>query len=655
MTAGAFHPEGRLDRDVFLRRLDRVSPGASATAYADPWVVLATSAGSPYRADARCTFFDGHLENRCILAATLGMAEDAPAAAVVHAAEAAWPETFAQRLRGSFVVALWDTTRRSGLLAVDQLGGRSLFYTIMPDGALLFASELVTLLCLLPVRPAPDPTSVAAWLLDHRLSYGTTLYRGVRRLGAAHALELGPSGRNAVRYWSPRYDRPLEGMGADLSEALWDHVVRAVDSKAEVSDRPAVILSGGVDSSVAAAAAVEAAAGRKPAPRAYSAVFPDIPSIDESDRIDAVVDFLDLDSVEMHLRPSGALALAFEYVDSWSLPLPGPGAALEQPLVERAVAEGATVILDGQAGDELFGQARFLIADRLRHGRVAASYALAASMLPSSVTGLDKWRYAFQPWKFFGLQAAIPRRLHESLRGLRGRERTLPAWFAAPPGTFDVREPSPWPWKEAGVPRWWAHRAFVTARMRDISGANDYLRHRAWAVGADARPPLLDVDLVEFVLRLPPELSFRSSYADRPLIRDAMRGRLPDLVRLNRVKSNVAAFYYETIAGPDLAPARRLLADGTPEIGAYTDMRAVRELLYGHRPAIGEAGWYDWFGSIWRLASTEIWLREEADPGFAGRARSEPDVLATIRSDHRVRRRVADSSFFPPCATTQPV
>ncbi len=106
----------------------------------------------------------------------------------------------------------------------------------------------------------------------------------------------------------------------------------------------------------------------------------------------------------------------------------------------------------------------------------------------------------------------------------------------------------------------------------------EYLRQRAASAGLVARPPLFDVDLVEFALRIPPELEFAAEL-DRPLIREAMRGRVPDVVRLDVLKSNLAPFHHASVAGPDLAPIREVLSSPDLEIAAYVDVDAVRRLV----------------------------------------------------------------------------
>ena len=103
---------------------------------------------------------------------------------------------------GPFALVAWDRAARRGLLAQDQLGGRSLF-TFEDGPRLWFATEVAVLLRLLPRRPEPDELALAYHLVDHSIPDGRMLYRGVSRLGAGASLELSDAGRTARRHWAP--------------------------------------------------------------------------------------------------------------------------------------------------------------------------------------------------------------------------------------------------------------------------------------------------------------------------------------------------------------------------------------------------------------------------------------------------------------------
>jgi asparagine synthase (glutamine-hydrolysing) len=140
--------------------------------------------------------------------------------------------------------------------------------------------------------------------------------------------------------------------------------------------------------------------------------------------------------------------------------------------------------------------------------------------------------------------------------------------------------------------------------------AYDHVRRRAALAGIEARHPLVDVDVLELMFRLPPEHAYSSAHS-RPLLRQALAGLLPDEVRLRRTKSNFDAVFHEGLAGPDLPALRALLGADDLRLGDYVVRDAVQGLL--ERPPSAGPELSKWAMRVWRLATAELWLRVQED------------------------------------------
>jgi asparagine synthase (glutamine-hydrolysing) len=194
-------------------------------------------------------------------------------------------------------------------------------------------------------------------------------------------------------------------------------------------------------------------------------------------------------------------------------------------------------------------------------------------------------------------------------------------------------------------PRWWADIAYGLTRGIEETGVFEQQRRTAAAAGLDARHPLFDLDLVELGLRLPP-LSSYDRYLNRPVLRAATEGLLPDAVRLRPRKVLFDSLLVDCLAGADAEAVRALLGPGA-ELGAYVELERVRaELLEAER--LRRAQPFRWMWQVWRLCTAECWLREQAEPS------ASIPVLEPSPSQARVTLRQAAatgepvSSVFPP-------
>jgi asparagine synthase (glutamine-hydrolysing) len=533
-----------------------------------------------------------------------------------HAVAAGWDEhgeRALEELRGEFVVAIWSPRDGRGVVARDQLGGRTLFWTTV-GGRLAFAEELRDLLPLLERTPDPDRVAATVWLAEGVWPLGRSCFEGIARLGPGRLLRAEGTAVREATWWQPRYQPPLDAPADQLAELVGDAVDAAVRRSMRGSERPAVLLSGGLDSTTVAAAATRA--GR---PVAYSGVFPEHDAVDEATLIDDVTGFLEIEAVREEIRPAGVLRGALDYMREWGMPVASPNHALWRPLLEHARAHGIDALLDGEGGDEVFGGAPYAIADRLRRGGVRSAWRLTRALTGMPADASNRRVAAYL--RIYGLKGALPHGLHDRLRRSRGPLRHVPAHLGPVAGRLVLDNHDPIAWKRGSGPLWWRHQAYLLTTMRELLDAHGYLRRRATEAGLDPRHPFLhDVDLVELVLRLPPEPRFDRD-RDRVLLRRAMAGRLPDSVRLRRGKAYFNPLLTDALEGPDGAAIDALLRDPAARVRQIVDGAALdAHLLDAPAPATG-ASRADRNTWLWRLGVMECWLRSIEDASFDVRDR----------------------------------
>ena len=207
---------------------------------------------------------------------------------------------------------------------------------------------------------------------------------------------------------------------------------------------------------------------------------------------------------------------------------------------------------------------------------------------------------------------ALPYRLHKTLRHPFAA-RDAPSWLR-PEITRDLLDSDdPLAWKRLDGPRWWANIAHGLTRGIEEGAVFEHQRQGAASAGLEARHPLFDLDLVELGLRQPALATF-NRYRNRPVLRAAMAGTLPDAVRLRPEKALFDSVLIDSLAGPDGMAVRRLLTDPGTELRAYVDLGDLKRDLFDTDRHLREQP-FQWMWQVWRLSTAECWLRAQADPG----------------------------------------
>jgi asparagine synthase (glutamine-hydrolysing) len=497
---------------------------------------------------------------------------------------------FAERLRGMFAVAIWDSRKRRLVLARDRFGIKPLHWARLAGGSLGFASELKALLHAPGFSREIDPDAVEAFLAFNSIPAPLTIYRDARKLAPGHVLAWDArSGEVAIeRYARPAPAPPEPRAPEEVLQALRDSVRAHL-----VSDVPVgVLLSGGVDSSALAALAATESGERI---STFSIGFEE-QGFDETGRARLVAERYDTDHHELIVRPD-AVELLPKLAEAFDEPF-ADSSALPTWLVSELAASHVKVALSGEGGDELFGGYYTYVADLLapRFGRLASIARPVIERLPSSSARAASFDYKAK--RFARSAGLAPLEAHHGWKEIFGagaRAAMLDGRRGADPiGVY--RETYA---ETAGMPE--------LARLQDVD-LNVYLPsdllvktdRASMAHSLEARVPFLDTAVAAVALRLPTRQKVRG-FQKKVLLRKAVEPLLPDEIIHGR-KQGFSIPAAAWLRG-ELEPfARDVLSPARIRDQGWFDPDVVTSLLDRH-----VARREDLSRQLWGLMAFSLW------------------------------------------------
>jgi asparagine synthase (glutamine-hydrolysing) len=538
--------------------------------------------------------------------------------AIVHAYEE-FGKNCVEHLRGMFAFALWDEKARALFIARDRVGKKPLYYTVTPEGTLVFGSELKSLL---------EHPSVAretnADALDAYLSFGYVpdplcIFRGIHKLPPGHHLTF-VDGRVAVeRYWDFNFE-PVEIKREEdyLEElkALLDEAVRL----RLVSDVPlGAFLSGGVDSS--AVVGLMSRAMSQPV-KTFSIGFNE-DTYDELKYARVAAKHFGTEHHEFIVTPD-ICDIVDELVWHFDEPF-ADSSAIPTYMVSKLAREYVTVALSGDGGDELFAGYTRYVVDRKRSGlarlprvvREGVMQPLSAS-LPHGAWGrnylrnvslapLERYIDSISIFTELNKQALYTSDFKARLNG-RSAGTLMFHELASHVNTGDAIDPLLYLDSKTYLPG-------------DILTKVDRM---SMAVSLEARVPLLDHKLIEFVTRIPASLKMKG-LETKYIFKQALRGLVPEEI-LHRPKQGFGVPVAEWINLQLRERIRETLTERRTRERGLFDARYVSLLLEEH-----ERGRRDHSPALWSLLMLELWHRSFADSASGNsRAGTETINLAPV-------------------------
>jgi asparagine synthase (glutamine-hydrolysing) len=482
---------------------------------------------------------------------------------------------FVERFWGAYVLLASHDGHGHSVLR-DPSGGVTAYHR-RREPLDIYASDAELLAAAGPLELSPDPVFLHHWLAFPALRTGLTGVRGVREIvpGTAHA-RAGDEERTTL-IWNPwehaAQDHTIRGI-EEAADALRSAVLTAVPRLLGDSAQVVVQLSGGLDSSIVAAALAHAGRGFRAV--TFATLTPDG---DERRYAREVAQHCGIELAELVEERASP-----DFAEVPLLALRPPPNALLRPL-HRTMANhlgliGADLALDGAGGDNVF------------------------CALGTSSPSLDALRRAGPRAGLTALQDLA--RLHGTTlwaaaraAGRRSR-RARVAWlrddsFLAPSAALPPAADHPWLHEVAAADRG------TLEHIQSIAGIFHFL--------ADPMPgsvatlhPLLAQPVLEACLRIPSWLWIRGG-RDRAVARAAFRGLLPDSILARRSKGSLGSMF---VTGYMARRARleSLLLEGKLSQTGLLDREAIRDYLRREgQPADAR------YIRLIDFASAETWLR----------------------------------------------
>ncbi|MFL6334321.1 MAG: asparagine synthase (glutamine-hydrolyzing) [Pyrinomonadaceae bacterium] len=536
--------------------------------------------------------------------------------AIVHAYEE-FGDDCVLHLNGMFGFAIWDARARRLFVARDRAGEKPLYYAETPGGDFVFGSELKSLLEHPGVPRETDPEALDAYLSFGYVPDPLSIFRGVRKLPPGHSLSAEGGRVEVRRYWDFPCGPPEEGGAERTAEDYLEELRALLNSSVRmrmVADVPlGAFLSGGVDSS-AVVGLMSRASGRPV--KTFSIGFNE-DTYDELRYARVAARAFGTEHHEFVVTPeicSVVDELAWHFDEPFA-----DSSAIPTYVVSKLARAHVTVALSGDGGDELFAGYTRYVTDNRRSGFGRLPRAVRRGLMQPLSRALPHGAWgrnfvhavAYDALDRYIEHVSVFTRLNKHSLYSDGFGAALMGGAGAPAlfHAHAARVSSPEPLDTL------LYLDSKTYLPGDILTKVDRM---SMAVSLEARVPLLDHRLIEFVSRIPAGLKLRGGET-KHVFKRALAGLVPEEI-LHRPKQGFGVPIDRWINDRLRERVRGTLEEPRTAQRGLFEQSYVRLLLDEH-----ERGRRDHAHELWALFMLELWHRTFVDDAGA-RARAEAEL-----------------------------
>jgi asparagine synthase (glutamine-hydrolysing) len=504
-------------------------------------------------------------------------------------------EAALSELRGMFALAFWDKEKSRLLLARDPFGKKPLYYSVKNNN-FLFASEIKALLKHSLVGGEINKEKAVKYFIYESVPSIETGFKDIQQVPMGHYLVVTNNNVEVKKWWAPSFTPKQAVLSENEAMNEFDKRMKMAVERRMIADVPVgLLLSGGLDSTTIGWYMKQATTAPV---HSFSVSFEE-KSFNESDFAQKAAKALSTEHHDLQFGLNEFHQTLKEVVEKMDIPF-GDASLLPTYAVSKLAREHITVALDGDGSDELLGGYGTFKAAELSEKipKLSADawrwLERAAGRLP---TDYGYFSFDFKLKSFLkGMAYRLPFRNQIWLGPFSERELKellTPAWQSGISGVFDDIFKLE---KEVLGLKTTDQISLFTIRHYLNNDILVKLDRASMLVSLEARTPFLDVDLAEYVMKLPVRYK-----KDKYLLKNVMRGRIPDEI-IDRKKQGFAIPLGYWLRGPLYDWAGDVLNEDKLKSDGVFDVRIVKRLLDEHKD-----GRADHRKKLWTLLMWQTW------------------------------------------------
>jgi len=390
-----------------------------------------------------------------------------------------------ETLEGMFGICIWDEKEESVYIVRDGFGMKPM-YVYEDENVIIYCSELSPIVNVSGLNLSLDPRGIKDYLTFRYVNAPHTLFKNVRKLYPGSYLKF-QQGRLTEHFYKDILDIKSNEKLTDFEEAkqaVHDTLLASIE-KHLIGEVPiALLLSGGVDSSILAALLHEMGTNMT----CFNIGFD---TVNEFEFSSSVAERYGFKLHNMELSTSDIFSSFDEILEALDEPIADP-ACFPLHILCKEIRKTATVVLSGEGADELFaGYPQY---------RDMADPRTFSQRIPS---------YLNNSYYFLDAEQMLKQNSPEA-----GWQRTIKYYQGS--GSFDCM----------------SNYDFKTWVPDNLMMKADKIAMRS---SLEGRFPFLDYTMIELARKMPEEFLIGPNGETKYVLKEAFKKQLPDII-LNRPK-----------------------------------------------------------------------------------------------------------------------